>query len=66
MEVASSGEEWIHISSENQIEGPEARLQTVKQLKRIEGTTASCEGNMLSTRMKEYYYLWLDVHCLSG
>jgi len=43
--------------SHQKMKGPESRLQTVKQLKRIEGTTASCKSDMLPARMRAYDYL---------
>jgi len=72
IEPVSSGDfmrflfEWQHISSANQVEGPEALLQTIKQLEGIEAAAASWESDILPARIKDYDYLWLDVLCLSG
>ena len=58
--------EWQHVSADNQMEGPDALLQTVKQLEGIEAAAASWESDILPARIKDYDYLWLDVLCLSG
>ncbi|GJM28248.1 MAG: ATP-dependent DNA helicase [Cyclobacteriaceae bacterium] len=58
--------EWQFVANESQLEGPQALENILDQLEGFEAPAASWEGELFPARIKDYDYLWLDVHCLSG
>ena len=58
--------EWQSVSSQSMLEGPQAVEHVLDQLEGFEAPAASWEGDIFPSRIKDYDYLWLDIHCLSG
>ncbi len=58
--------EWQFIAPESRLEGPQALENVLDQMEGFEASAASWEGDIFPSRIKDYDYLWLDVHCLSG
>lgn len=58
--------EWQFVTSESRLEGPQALENVLDQMEGFEAPAASWEGSIFPGRIKDYDYLWLDVHCLSG
>ena len=58
--------EWQFIAPESRLEGPQALENVLDQMEGFEAPAASWEGDIFPSRIKDYDYLWLDVHCLSG
>ena len=58
--------EWQCIAPGNRLEGPQALENVLDQLEGFEAPAASWERDIFPSRIKDYDYLWLDVHCLSG
>jgi ATP-dependent Lhr-like helicase len=58
--------EWQFIAPESRLEGPHALENVLDQMEGFEAPAASWEGDLFPSRIKDYDYLWLDVHCLSG
>ena len=58
--------EWQFIAPESRLEGPQALENVLDQMEGFEAPAASWEGDLFPCRIKDYDYLWLDVHCLSG
>lgn len=58
--------EWQFISGEQKLEGPQSLESVLDQLEGYEAPAASWEGEIFPARIKDYDYLWLDIHCLSG
>jgi ATP-dependent Lhr-like helicase len=48
------------------LEGPQAVENILDQLEGFEAPAGAWEGDIFPSRVKDYDYLWLDVHCLSG
>lgn len=57
---------WHGVDAEEKPEGVEALRRTLEQLEGFEAPAASWEGDILSSRLKEYDHTWLDTLCLSG
>lgn len=57
---------WHGVDAEEKPEGIEALRRTLEQLEGFEAPAASWEGDILSSRLKEYDHTWLDTLCLSG
>ncbi len=58
--------EWQFITPESRLEGPHALENVLEQMEGFEAPAASWEADIFPSRIKDYDYLWLDVHCLSG
>ncbi|MFI5323342.1 MAG: ATP-dependent DNA helicase, partial [Thermodesulfobacteriota bacterium] len=54
------------IDSEDKPEGLDALRAVLDQLEGFEAPAASWEGDLLSSRLREYDHAWLDTLCLSG
>lgn len=57
---------WHGVDSGDKPEGVEALRAVLDQLEGFEASAASWEGDLLSSRLKEYDHAWLDSLCLSG
>lgn len=57
---------WQGVSSEEQPEGVEALRKVLEQLEGFEAPAASWEGDIFSSRLKNYDHTWMDTLCLSG
>ena len=57
---------WQGVSSDEQAEGVEALKKVLDQLEGFEAPAASWEGDIFSTRLKNYDHTWMDTLCLSG
>ncbi|MDA2918765.1 DEAD/DEAH box helicase [Desulfobacterota bacterium AH_259_B03_O07] len=57
---------WHNLESDEKPYGPDALRQVLNQLEGFEAPSASWEGELLPTRIKEYDHNWLDMLCLSG
>ncbi len=58
--------EWQSVTPASKLEGPQAVEAVLNQLEGFDLPAASWERDVLPARIKDYDYLWLDVHCLSG
>ena len=58
--------EWHSVTPDSLLEGPQAVEHVLDQLEGFEAPAASWEGDIFPSRIKDYDYLWLDIHCLSG
>jgi ATP-dependent helicase Lhr and Lhr-like helicase len=54
------------VDSEDKPEGAEALKGVLDMLEGFEAPAAAWEGDILSSRMKDYDHVWLDTLCLSG
>ncbi len=57
---------WHGVDSEDKPEGVEALRGILGRLEGFEASAAAWEGDLLSSRMKDYDHAWLDTLCLSG
>jgi len=57
---------WHNLESDEKPYGPDALRQVLNQLEGFEAPSASWEGELLPSRIKEYDHNWLDMLCLSG
>lgn len=57
---------WQGVGLEEQPEGVEALRKVVDQLEGFEAPAASWEGDIFSSRLKNYDHTWMDTLCLSG
>jgi len=57
---------WQGVISDEQPEGVEALKKVLDQLEGFEAPAASWEGDIFSTRLKNYDHTWMDTLCLSG
>jgi len=57
---------WHGVDSGDKPEGVEALRAVLDQMEGFEASAASWEGDLLSSRLKEYDHAWLDSLCLSG
>ncbi len=58
--------DWQSVAPGSKLEGPQAVDAVLSQLEGFDLPAASWERDVLPARIKDYDYLWLDVHCLSG
>ena len=58
--------EWQSVTPASKLEGPQAVDVVLSQLEGYDLPAACWERDILPARIREYDYLWLDVHCLSG
>ncbi len=54
------------VDTEDKPEGAEALRSVLEMLEGFEAPAAAWEGDILSSRMKDYDHAWLDTLCLSG
>jgi ATP-dependent Lhr-like helicase len=54
------------VDTEDKPEGAEALRSVLEMLEGFEAPAAAWEGDILSSRMREYDHAWLDTLCLSG
>lgn len=57
---------WHGVDAEEKPEGVEALRRVLEQLEGFEAPAASWEGDILSSRLKDYDHTCLDTLCLSG
>ncbi|HBN22098.1 MAG TPA: ATP-dependent DNA helicase, partial [Holosporales bacterium] len=57
---------WHGVGSDDQPEGVEALRRVLDQLEGFEAPAAAWEGDLFSSRLKNYDHTWLDTLCLSG
>ncbi len=57
---------WQGVGLEEQPEGVEALRKVLDQLEGFEAPAASWEGDIFSSRLKNYDHTWMDTLCLSG
>jgi len=57
---------WQGVGLDEQPEGVEALRKVLDQLEGFEAPAASWEGNIFSSRLKNYDHTWMDTLCLSG
>lgn len=57
---------WHGMGSDDQPEGVEALKRVLDQLEGFEAPAAAWEGDLFSSRLKNYDHMWLDTLCLSG
>lgn len=57
---------WHGVDAEERPEGVEALRRALEQLEGFEAPAAAWEGDILSSRLKDYDHSWLDTLCLSG
>ncbi|MGB3364214.1 MAG: ATP-dependent DNA helicase, partial [Thermodesulfobacteriota bacterium] len=57
---------WQGVSSDEQPEGVEALRRVLDQLEGFEAQAAAWEGDIFSSRLKNYDHTWMDTLCLSG
>ena len=57
---------WHGVDSDEKPEGVEALRKVLEQLEGFEAPAAAWEGDLLSSRLKDYDHTWLDTLCLSG
>lgn len=57
---------WQGVSSDEQPEGVEALRRVLDQLEGFEAPAAAWEGDIFSSRLKNYDHTWMDTLCLSG
>ena len=58
--------EWQFVTPESKLEGPHSLEGVLDQLEGFDAPAACWEGDIFPSRVKDYDYLWLDIHCLSG
>jgi len=57
---------WHGVSLNEKSEGVEALRRVLDQLEGFEAPAASWEGDIFSSRLKNYDHTWMDTLCLSG
>ncbi|MEM7008229.1 MAG: helicase-related protein, partial [Thermodesulfobacteriota bacterium] len=57
---------WHGVSGQEKPEGVEALRRVLSQLEGFEAPAAAWEGDLFSSRLKDYDHAWLDTLCLSG
>jgi ATP-dependent Lhr-like helicase len=57
---------WQGVGLDEQPEGVEALRKVLDQLEGFEAPAASWEGDIFSSRLKNYDHTWMDTLCLSG
>ncbi|MFQ5937240.1 MAG: helicase-related protein, partial [Acidiferrobacterales bacterium] len=57
---------WHQVGSEEQPEGQQALLATIRQLQGFEAPAAAWEADLLPARLIDYDPSWLDALCLAG
>jgi ATP-dependent Lhr-like helicase len=57
---------WHGVDAAEKPEGVEALRGVLGRLEGFEAPAASWEGDLLSSRLKDYDHTWLDTLCLSG
>jgi len=57
---------WQGVGLNEQPEGVEALRKVLDQLEGFEAPAASWEGDIFSSRLKNYDHTWMDTLCLSG
>jgi len=58
--------DWQGLDPEHQAEGPLAVENIISKLEGFEASSASWEGSLLPSRIKNYDHTWLDACCMSG
>lgn len=58
--------QWQQVETGTQSEGPQALEKVLEQLEGYEAQAAAWESDILTMRVNDYDYHWLDVLCLSG
>lgn len=57
---------WQGVSLEEKPEGVDALRRVLDQLEGFEAPAAAWEGDIFSSRLKDYDHTWMDTLCLSG
>ena len=57
---------WQHVSADQRKEGPDALAGIISDLEGYEAPAAAWETEILSARMNNYDFAWLDDLCLAG
>jgi ATP-dependent Lhr-like helicase len=58
--------EWQFVTPDSKLEGPQSLEGVLDQLEGFDAPAVSWEADIFPSRVKDYDYLWLDIHCLSG
>ena len=58
--------QWQHAQPDSRLHGEGGLLDIIEQLQGFEGAAGAWEGELFSSRMREYQPSWLDQLCLGG